>query len=227
MAAPQRKRFVCPLCEDTRLAPSRMARDDVRRFCLGCSERTGKLVARVSPVLERQRQRSKDRATKKVAAKRRRGAPARRQQAGVNKRVREHAREEFGALRDWTELIEKRTVRTDHSSATLRRLGYVGGAYSGELHKAGVTLLASSSSGPALWAPAWAHWLYRIGRETTETHASVLKVIRFVAQCARSREALEAAMATGERVMTLRLALDLYPFPVVKALRNAIRGDNA
>lgn len=43
------KRWVCPLCGAGKLAPARPAREDARRFCLRCSERTGKLVERVCP----------------------------------------------------------------------------------------------------------------------------------------------------------------------------------
>ena len=189
MSAPQRKRFVCPLCEDTRLAPSRMARDDVRRFCLECSERTGKLVARVSPVLE-----------------------------------------QFGALRDRTNLIKKYTASTDYDIVALRRLGYVGGSeYRDELRRAGVTLLQPSVNSDAryvLWTPAWAHSLLTEGTHT-KTRGSALKMIRYLAHDAKSRDALRAAMATGDRPATLQLVLDLYPFPVAEALRDAIRGLNA
>lgn len=43
------KRWVCPLCGAGKLAPARPAWEDARCFCLRCSERTGKLLARVCP----------------------------------------------------------------------------------------------------------------------------------------------------------------------------------
>lgn len=55
MPRPQRRLWVCPLCDDGVLAPSRMRKNDVRRFCLACSKTTGRLVERTSPALERQR----------------------------------------------------------------------------------------------------------------------------------------------------------------------------
>ncbi len=55
-------RWKCPLCEHGLLAPSRPRMNDVRRYCLTCSEETGKLVQRIAPALD------KKRATKKVAA---------------------------------------------------------------------------------------------------------------------------------------------------------------
>lgn len=65
-------RWVCPACGDGKLAPSRPRRDDVRRYCLRCSEESGRLVARVAPALERKRQERSARLAerRKVAARR-------------------------------------------------------------------------------------------------------------------------------------------------------------
>lgn len=46
-------RWTCPNCSSTKLAPSKPRRDDVRRYCLACSEKTGRLVQRVCPVLQK------------------------------------------------------------------------------------------------------------------------------------------------------------------------------
>lgn len=226
MVAPQRKRFVCPLCETSVLSPSRMAKDDVRRFCLGCSKRTGKLVVLVSPVLERQRQRSKERVAKKAATKRRQGAPQRRELAQWRQQTRRDQKEREEADAERRVLIEERVASTKHGSKALRRLGYAATRYTDELLRAGVTLLQSSVNTSTLWAPGWTNWLLEAGI-VTETRDSAFKIIRYLAHDEESRKALQAAMATGERRMTLRLALDLYPFPVAKALRDAIRGDDA
>lgn len=56
MAKPKQARWVCPLCEHGKLAPTRPRMDDVRRYCLPCSEQTGRLVKRVAPALERKRE---------------------------------------------------------------------------------------------------------------------------------------------------------------------------
>ena len=48
-------RWKCPLCDSGVLASSRPRRDDVRRFCLICSKKTGRLVPRVCPALEKKR----------------------------------------------------------------------------------------------------------------------------------------------------------------------------
>jgi hypothetical protein len=58
-------------------APERMRRDDVRRYCLDCSKRTGRLVKRDSPVLERRRAASVEHSQKKAATKRRAATRAR------------------------------------------------------------------------------------------------------------------------------------------------------
>lgn len=56
MAKTKQARWVCPRCEHGRLAPTRPRRDDVRRYCLPCSEATGRLVERMAPALERKRE---------------------------------------------------------------------------------------------------------------------------------------------------------------------------
>ena len=70
------KRWKCPMCNKGALAPSRMSADDVRRYCLECSATTGKLVQRVCPALEKERERKQEKAAS--AAKRRRATEARR-----------------------------------------------------------------------------------------------------------------------------------------------------
>ncbi len=50
------KRWQCPTGEhEGVLAPSKMRKDDVRRFCFPCSTKTGRLVARTCPSLEKER----------------------------------------------------------------------------------------------------------------------------------------------------------------------------
>jgi hypothetical protein len=61
-------RWVCPTegcLTPTVLAPSRPRSDDVRRFCLECSDRTGRLVRRVPPALVKEREAKKVRAAEK------------------------------------------------------------------------------------------------------------------------------------------------------------------
>lgn len=70
-----RKRWICPDCGSGVLAPSKPRRDDVRRYCLDCSKRTGRLVERICPALEAQRQRKQE---QRAAKNRRRRAAARR-----------------------------------------------------------------------------------------------------------------------------------------------------
>lgn len=51
-------RWVCPTCNGGALAPERPRKNDVRRYCLSCSKRTGKLVERVAPVLQARREKA-------------------------------------------------------------------------------------------------------------------------------------------------------------------------
>lgn len=48
-------RWVCANCGGGLLAPSRLAKNDTRRFCLDCSAGSKRLVERSAPKLERQR----------------------------------------------------------------------------------------------------------------------------------------------------------------------------
>lgn len=61
----KQRRWVCPNGCGGVLAPSRPRRNDVRRYCLACSERTGKLVERISPALEAERKRKAEAAKAK------------------------------------------------------------------------------------------------------------------------------------------------------------------
>lgn len=70
MAKPKQARWKCPHCGDGCLAPTRPRKDDVRRYCLRCSERTGRLVERVAPSLERRRQERTEASRERAAAKR-------------------------------------------------------------------------------------------------------------------------------------------------------------
>ncbi len=64
------RRWVCPTCGDGCLAPERPRRDDVRRYCLLCSAKTGRLVERTCPALDRERAEKAERATAKRSADR-------------------------------------------------------------------------------------------------------------------------------------------------------------
>lgn len=58
------RRWLCPLCGAGCLGPERPRRDDVRRYCLACSAKTGRLVERSCPALEKARA---DRSEKRAA----------------------------------------------------------------------------------------------------------------------------------------------------------------
>lgn len=70
-----KKRWVCPLCNGGVLAPERPRKDDVRRWCLDCSRKTGRMTERTCPALDRARTEKKA----KVAAKRTRVQTERRE----------------------------------------------------------------------------------------------------------------------------------------------------
>lgn len=87
MSAPRQRRWTCPRCGAGKLAPSKPRRDDVRRYCLACSEATGRLVERTCAALEAKRVESAEQ--RAARAKARRAAEARRR-AEQRERVAAH-----------------------------------------------------------------------------------------------------------------------------------------
>jgi hypothetical protein len=73
------RRWVCPVCGGGVNGPDRPRRDDVRRWCLRCSETTGRLVERSSPALERQREQAKTKRAERTAKQRERARVTRAQ----------------------------------------------------------------------------------------------------------------------------------------------------
>jgi len=96
------KRWHCPKCNGWKLAPEKMNAEDSRRFCFPCSDKTGRLVRRTCPAL--------DKARDKAEAKRKAKAEAKRVEAA---RVRARKRE-----REW----EARHVGNLDLQAEFRRL---------------------------------------------------------------------------------------------------------
>lgn len=68
MARTRTYRWICPLCGAGKLAPSRPRRDDARRFCLPCTDKTGRLVERTCPALTAKRQKAADRRSQRAQA---------------------------------------------------------------------------------------------------------------------------------------------------------------
>jgi hypothetical protein len=77
-------RWKCLNCDSGVLAPSRPRKDDVRRYCLKCSAKTGKLVERVAPSLEKKREASKAKSTQKQKVKRAKIAQAKTSHSGFD-----------------------------------------------------------------------------------------------------------------------------------------------
>ncbi|HEX7095664.1 MAG TPA: hypothetical protein VF183_07260 [Acidimicrobiales bacterium] len=86
--------YRCPICDVGRKAPDKLATDDARRFCLKCTEKTGKLVEMIVPAHE------------SAKAERAAARAARREQ----QRQREAARERI-RLATWPGLREARHAR--------------------------------------------------------------------------------------------------------------------
>ncbi len=70
------RRWVCPRCKKGKIAPNSPATLDVRRWCLPCSEETGRLVERTCPA--RDRENARRAASRSATSRRRREAAERR-----------------------------------------------------------------------------------------------------------------------------------------------------
>lgn len=122
MPKPKQYRWVCPRCGAGKLAPSRPRKDDVRRYCLACSERTGRLVRRLSPALERQRRDQQER--RKAKTKRKRATERKRrenQRQAVQERRQE--REALLGLPFSLESFVRRVQRLKAWGADLTKVG--------------------------------------------------------------------------------------------------------
>lgn len=93
------RRWVCPDCGKGVNAPDRPRTDDIRRFCLPCSEKTGRLVKRTCPTLDRERSAKSEKAAAKrsAAAKRERAKARAEREKAAAKRAREQERAEAAA----------------------------------------------------------------------------------------------------------------------------------
>lgn len=63
-------RWKCPQCDSGVIAPTRPRMNDVRRYCLPCSAKTGVLVQRTAPALDKKRAASKAKTQEKQTVKR-------------------------------------------------------------------------------------------------------------------------------------------------------------
>lgn len=77
-------RWKCQACNSGVLAPSRPRRDDVRRYCLPCSAKTGKLVERIAPTLEKQRAQTQAKTKRRQATKRAKAVDAKTSHSGFD-----------------------------------------------------------------------------------------------------------------------------------------------
>ncbi len=87
MAKPKQYRWECPLCNAGKLASSRPRMDDVKRYCLSCSEETGRLVSRICPALERRREQRAQAGARRAASKRATASRHKRAEKDAQRRV--------------------------------------------------------------------------------------------------------------------------------------------
>lgn len=63
--ATQKTRWVCETCGSGKLGPQRPRKDNVVRYCLPCSEKTGRLVQRAAPAVQKRREAQAEKAKAK------------------------------------------------------------------------------------------------------------------------------------------------------------------
>lgn len=78
-------RWKCPSCNSGVLNSSRPRMNDVKRYCLPCSAKSGVLVQRTAPALEKQRDASKTKQVAKQTAKRKKESAIKKKQAEKTK----------------------------------------------------------------------------------------------------------------------------------------------
>lgn len=100
-------RWKCPQCGAGILAPTKPRRDDVRRYCLPCSAKGGRLVERIAPALEAKREQRaafvSEKARQKRQVARRRAEPKKAQERcdAIRRRIIEKE-----AVRIWKHMKE-------------------------------------------------------------------------------------------------------------------------
>ena len=156
--AQKQVRWKCPTCDSGVLAPSKPRKDDIRRYCLPCSEKVGRLQTRVAPALEKQRERSAMSNKKKNQRKRqtasKRASVKNQKQAAIKARQRLFDKE---AARIW-DLMEpwhKNKFKGKVPRVTLanaKRVGHGGGGLSwGGSVQVNVSQIQTASSQKYAW----------------------------------------------------------------------------
>lgn len=99
MSAAKRYRWVCPDCGGAVLGSSQPRKTSIVRYCLDCSRRTGYLVERSCPVLDRARteKRERDDARRTAREKRERAAARAKRERDAERAKRERDRAEEAA----------------------------------------------------------------------------------------------------------------------------------
>jgi hypothetical protein len=147
------RRWNCPKCQGGLNAPGRMRKDDIRRYCLGCSKATGRLVQRVCPALEKERTEREAKRNEKVRTTRAKQSARRRERKDQeNERWAMPGfdiRKEADAL--WR-LFCKRDprLRTDTPRIELRRNGRRGRSGGGTAY-IGPRKIRLTPTGPRWW----------------------------------------------------------------------------
>lgn len=125
MPKPKNYRWICPQCGKGKNAPSRLRKDDPRRYCLDCSGKPGvlTLVERYAPTLEKKRAKkrakSQAKAAKKAKAKRERERPRKEAKRRAKRERRKRKRDQ----QEWRERYTRDVQPSDIDETLYKRVG--------------------------------------------------------------------------------------------------------
>ncbi len=223
MSAHGRKRWVCPRCGSGVLAPSRPRRDDVRRFCLKCSQKTGRLVERTCPVLDLKAQKKADAkrraAARKAAARKAKRDAERERLRPVMESQRRRRAEHRQVERARSRRLKALETPTRLSRHELDAKGYVSvpDPVGGVLLRLGVRALRRNKGTWTLWVPVWAIRLL----EVLDGQANGGAIVKWASGDETIRQAAHA-LAMTDPGAAVRYLLETYPVPLPDEVRNSV-----
>jgi hypothetical protein len=222
MTAAKQYRWACPRCGSGVNAPSRLRRDDTRRYCLYCSEKTGRLVER--ECLVRKRKQAKAKAKRAVTAKAKRAATA-----DDRKCKRQYALARARAHRESIAAAAERNARARALTTILRTepdralWAPVRITFFEEAIALGVPCAKSATAG-GIYVPRW----YMALRDHCTIHPPIKLPASLIRTILRDELLVDAvtAVAAIDPQAVLPYLIDNYTFPIpsgIKARAEALR----
>lgn len=221
MSAPKNHRWVCPHCGRGVNAPSRLRKDDTRRYCLPCSERTGRLAERECLAHLRKQAKARKRRSDKAKRERAKTADARKQRTEQLRALRREARDHQQQADERRARYEALTIVATSEPDVSLWVRTTRTRFEAALDL-GVECATYNRAGGLsnMFVP---RWYFAIVTRLEKRHAlpiehlprrlAVTGLIRFVARDAQLQDALRA-VANLNPDGVLPFIADNYPFPI-------------